>query len=913
MDPINYSLSSSEYKKRKEEYGENKISLESDVTPLKIFLRQFKNLMVYILLAAIVLSLILDQAYHAVIIGIIIVFIVLMGFFQEYKASKEMEALKNLLVPDSVVIRDKKKKVVPSTDIVPGDIVFLNNGDKVPADGVILDSSNFSVDESIITGESEPQTKSSFELDDVHHDFDFEDYDDEEKVFMSTYVNSGNAYVKILETGDNTEFGKIAGMVQGEDDSLEDVVDKPLKYLTSFALILVFITATILFIREGDITDFQSIASILVMALAMLVAGIPEGLPLVVTLSLANGLKKMSKKNVIVNKMDSLEDLGKVSFICSDKTGTITKNQMTVKKFFFNGNMYEVEGTGYNNKGNIHFGVKNVDTEEIELFIDSLLLCNDSSLTDRSDEDDTPNDCLTYGIIGSSTEGSLLVLGEKASKNKDQLEKNHKRHEEVPFSSDRKMMSTLNEYSLNNKLKTISQDLGLKDKNDDLNNEKTVFVKGAIDVILPYCKRVVRHNSITLLDKKYKNRLKNDAHSLSENGYRVLAVAIREGDNEKDLEELEKDNLIFLGYVAIIDPAREDVNESIKVANEAGIDVMMITGDHKKTATSIADSVGLIDKSKSNYKVMTGDELDKTSDEELSKIIEDVRVFARMKPEQKLRVVDALKDNDHVVAMTGDGVNDAPALKKSDIGISLGSGTEVAREASEIVLKDDKFSTIVTGIKEGRHIFENLQKFSSFLFSCNIAELIAIFVSILLKLPIAFTALQILLINLIIDDMPAIAIALNPSSHDIMEWKPKDRGAPLFDKQLTALTIFTGLLRTSVVLGFFYWALEFTDLPIFGARGVIFTAMTFLGIMFAFSFRSFRKVLNVDISRNKFMLYASLGSLLVWFFVTYSPFNHIFELARIPFQIILLILPISLVSVFVLDLVKYKIMKGFYN
>ncbi|MFW6025038.1 MAG: cation-translocating P-type ATPase [Candidatus Woesearchaeota archaeon] len=911
MDVLNYSLTEGEYEKRKERYGENKINFENKATPFKIFLRQFNNLMVYILLISIILSLILNHMYHAIIIGIIIFLIVVLGFFQEYKASKEMDALKNLLVPDSVVVRAKKKKVVPSLDVVPGDLVYLTTGDKVPADGVILESNNFSVDESIITGESEPQLKKAIEAN-GKSEFGMNNYDGNEKVFMSTYVNTGNAYVKILKTGGKTEFGKIAGMVQGDEDSLDDLVDKPLKYLTSFAISLVFVSSLILFFREGDINNVESILQILVMALAMLVAGIPEGLPLVVTLSLAKGVKKMSEKNVIVNKMSSLESLGKVSFICSDKTGTITKNQMTVKKFFYNDKSYDVEGIGYNNKGEILQGVKKVDQNDIDLFLDSLILCNDSSLSDISDKEETPNDRLTYKIVGSSTEGSLLVLGEKASKNKDELQKKHPRHEEVPFSSDRKMMSTLNEYSLNNKLTSISYDLGLKDKDNDLKNEKTLFVKGAVDVILPHCKRVVKHDKITMFDKRYKNKIINNVEKLSENGYRVLGIAIREGDSERDIEHLEKDNLIFLGYVAIIDPARDDVNESIKVANDAGIDVMMITGDHKKTAVSIANSVGLIDKSKGNYRVMTGDELDETSDDDLSKIIEDVRVFARMKPEQKLRVIDALKVNNHVVAMTGDGVNDAPALKKSDIGISLGSGTEVARESSDIVLKDDKFSTIVTGIKEGRHIFENLQKFSSFLFSCNLTELLAIFVTILFNLPIAFTALQVLLINLIIDDMPAIALALNPESDDIMEWKPKDRDEPLFDKKLTKLTIFTSILMTSLILSLFIWSINSGN-TLLESRGIIFTAMSVVGVMFAFSFRSFRKILKIGLSRNMFMVYASLISLFVWAFVTFGPINNVFELSAITLTTMGFILVASFFGVFVLDIVKYNVMKGFYD
>ncbi|MDD3264199.1 MAG: cation-transporting P-type ATPase [Candidatus Nanoarchaeia archaeon] len=920
-------LSNNEVEELYKEFGYNEIPMGKVLSGKDIFFNQFKNTMVYILGLAMILSLVLQKYSHVGIIFIIISIVITLGFVQEYKANKEMNALKKMLVPNSVVIRNGKKEIVLSKDIVPGDIVFLTSGDKVPADGVVLKQTKFEVNESAITGESEPVKKNIYEIEDEKTFIDSSLVVDKNRVFMSSYVTQGNAYVKIMHTGKNTEFGKIANLMQNQDkDVAGNLVNKVVTKFTKFALLMVFLTIVLLLIQayfshQYDLFHYlfveKEIFMILTLALALLVSGIPEGLPVVVTISLAKGMKRMSSKNAIVNKMNSLHDLGKVSFICSDKTGTITKNEMTVKHFYFNGKSYKVDGTGYNNSGSILEKSRKVTYEEIDLFIDAISLCNDAELKVSTDKMVVSDENTSYyDIMGSSTEASLLVLANKAQVRTTDLKYKFERLEEAPFSSERKMMSVLCNYPLREKLKKLfnnNEEVILVNEEYVRKEEKTIFLKGGIDVILKYCNRFYIDNEIKELSDIYREHIKERVELLTDKRYRVLGIAMREDNSKRDLEDLEKENLIFLGYVAIIDPPRQEVKKSIKVAHDAGIKVMMITGDNVNTARAIAKEVGILSDD-NKYRVIEGDQLLEMSDEELYDIVEDIRVCARAKPEHKLRIVNALQKRSHVVAMTGDGVNDSPALKKADIGVAIGSGTEVAKEASDIILKDDDFSTIVLAIEEGRHIFENLQKFSSYQLSCNLSQLIVIFLSIVFQLPVLLTAIQILFMNLVTDDMPAISLALNSQSRDIMTWKPKKREDGLFSKELGAVFVVSGLLMTVFTFLVFYsiYNTGLGNLTI--ARTLALITMIFMQVLFAFSFRSFRKpFFKMKLTTNKWLLRLGSLSLLLTGLVVFTPINSLFEVMKVPIDSLLIPLVYAIIGLILLDIAKIYFMRDFYK
>ena len=919
-------LSDNEVQGLYKEFGYNEISIGKTLTAKDILIAQFKNTMVYILLLAMLLSLFLQKYSHVLIIFIILTIVILLGFAQEYKANKEMNALKKMLVPNSVVIRNGKKEVLLSKNIVPGDIVFLMAGDKVPADGVVLKQVKFEVNESAITGESEPVKKEKFEIESEKSLIDSSDITDKNRVFMSSYVTQGNSYVKILHTGKNTEFGKIANLMQDQGKGVaSNVLDKVVTRFTKFAILMVVLTIILLlvqtyFTHSTDLFHFlfveKEIFMILTLSLALLVSGIPEGLPVVVTISLAQGMKKLSSKNAIVNKMNSLQHLGKVSFICSDKTGTITKNEMTVKHFYFNGNSYKVDGTGYNNAGSILNKSKKVNYDDINLFLDAISLCNNAELKSSTEKAVTDDNTYYYDIMGSSTEASLLVLSNKAGVKTTDLQYKFTRLEEAPFSSERKMMSVLCQYPYQDKINNKyieKEEFDINTAEFVKKDEKAMFLKGGIDVILKYCNKIYIDNEVKNLNSIYLEHIKERVQLLADKRYRVLGVAIRKYEIDKDIEDLEKDNLIFLGYVAIIDPPRDEVKKSIALAHAAGIEVMMITGDNVNTAKAIAKEVGILN-NENDYQIIEGDQLLELSDEELYDIVENIRVCARAKPEHKLKIVNALQHRSHVVAMTGDGVNDSPALKKADIGVAIGSGTEVAKEASDIILKDDNFSRIVLAVEEGRHIFENLQKFSSYQLSCNLSQLMVIFLSILFQFPPLLTAIQILFMNLVTDDMPAISLALNSQSKDIMNWKPKKRDEPLFTKELGSLFLISGLLMTVFTFIVFYSTYNSQADNLVFARTLALITMIFMQVLFAFSFRSFRKpFFKMRLYSNKWLFRLGALSLIFTAIIVFTPLNQFFEVKSIALNNLVIPLIYSFIGLILLDFAKIFLMRNYYK
>ncbi len=920
-------LTLSDVNELRKKFGYNEIPSGNETTALTILLRQFKNVMVYILLVVIALSIFLGKTLHAIVVVIILAIVVLLGFINEYRANKEMKALRKLIVPKCVVIREGKKEVISSKELVPGDIVYLSTGDIVPADGIVIDAKDLKVTEATITGESEPVLKKPFPIEHLNEDainspelfLEYIDQTSEEnKVYMSTFVVEGHGYVKVIYTGKNTEFGKIAHLMKQQKKEQINIVEKPLEGFTLFAIFMVVLTFFLFFFRSApaleSVKEFFATGLFfegLTIALAMLVSGIPEGLPVVVTVALALGVKEMSKKNALVNRMDSLEALGKVSFICTDKTGTLTKNELTVQKFFFNNKMYNVSGIGYNTLGEVTRGNHKVNADELRLFVDALVLCNNSELKDITEKTSYNSKNLFFEVIGSTTEGSLLVLGEKLNVNKVDLDLKYPKIEEIPFSSERKYMASLHNYPFSLILHgKVVDSLHSNIKQNHL--EKTLFVKGAPEIILKKCTKRIHDNHIVPLTKSYKETIEQMIHKLSSSGYRVLAVAAKKLDKDEPFDENVANDLIFLGFVALKDAPREDVKESIEIARKAGIKVMMITGDHKKTAEAIAKDVGLIKDTDSDYLVLTGPELDSLTDEQLEFVVENIKICARARPEHKLRIIQALKKKDHIIAMTGDGVNDAPALKKADVGIAIGSGTEVAKDASDIILKDDSFSTIVHAIKEGRKIFENLQKFTSYQFACNIAELMIIFLSVLFSLPTALTSLQILFMNLVTDDFPAIALASNRASKDIMSWKPKkDEG--LFNKRLKALTILAGLIMTVLVFGLYFYTFVLNNQDLLFSRGTALFLLILLELLFAISFRSFRKFfLKINLKENRFLMVTIIISLVLTILLYVTPLSRLFEITLFGLREFLIILVMSAIGVLALDISKLKIMKHYY-
>ncbi|MEM3405780.1 MAG: cation-transporting P-type ATPase [Candidatus Pacearchaeota archaeon] len=834
-------LSEEQAKKNLEIYGFNEIKETFIVSPIRIFLRQLiNNYIIYLLLVAAILSFIVNKNITAYTIIFIIFLITLTGFFQEFKAEKAIKSLKSILMPVSIVVRDGKEKEIPSREIVPQDILILRSGEKVPADCIILEEKNLYVDESILTGESKEIKKFPIKSE--------KKYSEKECLFAGSLILSGKCIAKVIHTGMNTRFGKIANMISKAEKELplQKKINKIAKYMVYVAIIFSVLTGILMIATQQKTQTLFIDALILIIALA--VSAFPEGFPVVLTTALATGVYRMSKKNAIVNRMSIIETLGETTVICSDKTGTITTGEMTVSKIFCNNEIIEVSGIGYEGKGDFFINGKKIDplnNNVLSLLIKSSVLCNDSFIT-RTGED------YVYNINGSATEGALLIMAAKASIHKEDL--NAKRIEEIPFDSKKKMMSVL----------------------CNLENKSYVFSKGALEIILSKCNRILRDNGIFSLTNIEKKNILKMNKKFTSSSLRTLAIAYKE-INSFDKDKFEGD-LVFLGFVGIEDPPREEVKEAIKSCYRAGIEVKMITGDDKETAIATAKKINLRE-----GRVITGQELEEITDEELERIIKEIVIFARVNPEHKLRIVKALKANKEIVTMTGDGVNDAPALKEAHIGVAMGKkGTDVSREVSDLVLKDDNFATIVEAIKEGRTIFKNIRKFVSYQLSCNLAELMILFIGVLLapilgwQIPLLL-AIQILFMNLVTDDLPAITLALTPYSSDIMEEKPR-KNRDILNKDLIKWFCSAGILIAFFTLISFYISFNILKQDVVFARTTALTTLILLEIFNAYNFMSFRKKVSFkSFKANIYLFYASIISLLATLVIIYTPLNKVFE------------------------------------
>lgn len=708
-------LSNDEVQNRITKYGKNELQKEKKNGQIKLFFSQFTDILIIILLVAAIAAYIVGDPIDAAVITIVVVLNAIIGFIQEYRAEKAMDVLKGMVNTDAVVKRTGEIIKIPASDLTIGDIVIVEEGDKIPADLVLIETSQIRIDESALTGESRPVTKLAI-------DSGSEGSEDFYQVAMDSTVSSGRGIGIVSAISMDTAIGKIATMIQVADTKtpLQFKINKLGKTLSIIAgIVCTVVFALQLFKGTPLVETFMT-------AVSLAVAAIPEGLPAILTLTLALGMQKMAKSNAIARKLLAVETLGSCSVICTDKTGTLTKNKMTVTDSFIVGN---ANFKSYEN----------------------CVLCNNSSEKEGQ-------------IIGDPTDGALLLYGQKNGNSQIELEKEYPRFLEIPLDSVRKRMSTIH--------------------NSTATSETYLFMKGAPELVLERCSYVEKDGEIILMDESTRAEIVVKMQSMMDNALRVIALSYKkiEEDTELnflsdsdlnnksmgELENLEKD-LIFTGLTGLMDPPRQEANDAVATCKKAGIKVVMITGDHKETASAIAKKIGIL----TNGKVLNGKELDALSEDEFSDIVSDVQVYARVSPEQKMRIVNALQESGAIVSMTGDGVNDAPALKKASIGVAMGSGIDVAKEASDIVLQDDNFTTIVDAVKEGRTIFDNIKRFVKFQVSTNIGAIITIVSASLMSLPLPFNSVQLLWINIIMDGPPAQSLGVEGSEEGIMQRKPE--------------------------------------------------------------------------------------------------------------------------------------------
>jgi len=864
-------LSKKEAKKRLIRYGYNEIKEITKVSLLKILFRQIKNnFVIYLLFVIMLISFFVEKLTTAYTILAVIVIVVITGFIQEFKAEKAISKLKEMIVPISIVIRESKEIEIPSKEIVPGDLIVLRSGEKIPADCIILESKDLLVNESILSGESNEIRKSEIKNE--------KNYKKENMLFAGTYIINGKCIAKVIHTGMNTEFGKIAEMIHSaeKDFPLQKKVNDLAKYMVIIAITISVLTGIVMLTRLENFS-YEKIAEILIVILALCVSAFPEGFPVVLTSSLAYGVYRMAKKNAIVKRMSVIETLGETTVICSDKTGTITKGEMTIKKIFCDNKIFDVTGSGYEAVGEFFLNNKKINIEKnnsLRLLLKTGVICNDSRIerkgTDR-----------IYELIGTPTEGSLLIASAKAGIFKEDL--NFIRKEEIPFNSEKRIMSVAVEE----------------------NGQTFIYSKGALEPLLNICKFIQRENGIFVLTEKEKKKIEKINKGLTSKSYRTLALAYKKTKsfNKKNLEK----DLVFLGLVGIEDPPREEVKEAVKLCDSAGIKIKIISGDDVETVKTIAKEIGI-----KKINSIRGEEIEKLSDEELEKIVQNINIFARVKPEHKLRIIKALKKNKEIVTMIGDGINDTPALKEAHIGITPGiGGTDVAKEVADITLKDGNFVTAVIAIKEGRTIFNNIQKFSTYQLSCNFAELTIVFLGVLFGLPLPLLALQILFMNIVTDNLPAITLGFNPSSDDIMEIKPRKK-SNIINRRLFMLIVIAGTIMGLLTLGVFYLTLNLLKQDIKTARTTTLLTLILFEIFNAFNFRSFRKlVLNRSPLTNIYLFLASTISIISTIVIIYSPLNKIFETSQISLSNFVISIATAFIIIIVFDVLKLK--KGDLN
>ncbi|MGV8086115.1 MAG: cation-translocating P-type ATPase [Candidatus Woesearchaeota archaeon] len=861
-----------------DKFGYNELKQSNNSGPLKILLRQIKsNSVIYLLLAALIISFSIGKTATAYTILGVIIIVISVSFIQEYKAEKSIDALKKMITQRSIVIRDGKEIEIDTREIVPGDVVVLRIGEKIPADCIILEEKELRVDESTLTGESKDIKKQSAKNVTPSPT-------PETTIYMGTFIITGKCIAKVIHTGMNTKFGSIAGLISSTEKELplQKKVNNIIHQLVILAISAAIITGIIMLLRAMPLSYSQGI-DILIVVLALAIAAFPEGFPVVLIATLATGVHRIAKKNAIINRMSIIETLGETTVICSDKTGTITTGQMTVKKLYINDKIIDITGVGYHGNGEFYYKHKKIDIRkdyDIQKILHTSIFCNDTTI-ERTGESEE------YLVKGSSTEGALIILASKAKLYREDLK--YSILEEIPFSSERKIMSVVIEE----------------------NNAKSVHVKGAPEIVLNKCTHILKNGKIRPLNILERKKILDTIHEFSTNSFRSIALAYKDV-KKYSIKDIET-KLVFLGVAGLEDPPRPEVREAIALCNEAGIKVKMITGDNPETARAIALEIGL------EGEILTGVQIDELSNDELSKIVNDIAIFARVRPEHKLRIVHALKANGEIVTMTGDGVNDAPALKEAHIGVAMGkNGTDVSREASDLILKDDHFATIVDAIKEGRTMFKNIQKFTAYQISINITQVLLIMISILIGLPIPLIAIQILFMNIISDEITAISLSFNPYAKDIMSVPPRKK-SEILTREIIVFLIVAGILMSLGAIGLFYFMINVMNAELAVARTTVFLIMSLFAVANAFNFRSFRKAtLTRSPFVNNYLFYASLISIFSAILITYTPINKIFELVPIGLTEWILAIIITILFIVIMDTLKitnnkYKILEGIFS
>ncbi|KEJ00909.1 ATPase [Clostridium botulinum A2B7 92] len=814
-------LNSKETKKQREIYGYNELVEKKKDTILKVFLEQFKDFLVIILIIAGIISMVTGNIESTIVIFAVITLNAILGTVQHVKAENSLNSLKKLSSPHAKVIRDGKKMELLSREIVPGDILILEAGDYVPADGRIIENYSIQVNESSLTGESESVLKTS----DTISENDIALGDQKNMVFSGSFVTYGRATVVVTSIGMNTEIGKIASLIENTQEKKTPLQVSLDDFGKKLAMIILVISALIFLL---DIHRGSSVLNSLMFAVALAVAAIPEALSSIVTIVLAIGTQKMASENAIIKKLKAVEGLGCVSVICSDKTGTLTQNKMKTEKIYTDNKIFE------SNEFDLKNSVQN-------LLIESSILCNDSTVQQNKK-------------IGDPTEIAFVELGKNYSLDELDLRKTYPRLSEIPFDSNRKLMSTSHK----------------------IDGQYLMITKGAVDVLLKRIKYIRTSEGIKDFTDEDKKKVENINYEFSQKGLRVLAFAYKEIKEDFELSTEDEDSYIFLGLISMIDPPREESYAAVKQCIQAGIKPVMITGDHKITASSIASQIGIL---RNNDEAIEGVELDKISDEELKDRVENISVYARVSPEHKIRIVKAWQEKGKIVAMTGDGVNDAPALKQADIGIAMGiTGTEVSKDAASMILTDDNFATIVKSISNGRSIYSNIKNAIRFLLSGNTAGILSVLYASLFALPVPFAPVHLLFINLLTDSLPAIAIGVEQTKNDLINEKPRNIDEPILSKDFLKGILSEGILITIFTMIAFHIGLKGYGENL--AATMAFATLCLSRLFHGFNCRSNSSIFKIGLFSNKYTWIAfSTGFFLLNLVLAFDPLKELFEVS----------------------------------
>jgi len=858
-------LSSGEAENKLEKYGKNELKEEEKTSVVKLFLSQFKSFLIFILMAAALVSAFLGELIDAFVILFTIFLAGVLGFVQEYRAEESIKLLKSLTSPEALVVRNGKEVKVPSSVLVPGDILILQAGDLIPADARLLESLSLKIDESSLTGESVPVEKSI-----KIFPPETPERDRKNMAYTGTAVAYGRGKAVITATGMNTAFGRLARLlekIERERTPLQEKLDQFGRWLGIATLVVVAFVA-VLGIFKG-----LPVFEMFIWGVALAVAAIPEALPAVVTVGLALGARRMVKRHALVRKLPSVEILGSTNTICTDKTGTLTQNKMTVEKVYVNGAISNVTGRGYEPVGDFLSGDKNV-SEDVHLhkLLIAGALCNDARLIQEEE---------TWNITGDPTEGALVVAAAKAGIWKTALEEKHGRAGEVPFSSERKMMTTLNNFE----------------------GRLHAYSKGAPEVILTHCTKVFLKGNEEELTPELRQEILNTVHEMANETLRVMGFAYRWA-TESVLPEDAEQKMVFVGLMGMRDPPREEVKIAIDTCSTAGIRTIMITGDHKMTALAIARELGIF---REGDLVLSGIELDAMGNREFEEIVEKVSVYARVYPEQKLKVVEALKKKGYVVAMTGDGVNDAPALKAADMGIAMGiTGTDVSKEASSMILTDDNFASIVAAVEEGRNILKNIMNFIAYGLTCHIGLVLIVLVGVLTWQILPVIAVQILWINLITDGLPPMALSVEAPDRGLMKQKPRKSKEGLVSRRMIISSLGLGFLIALQSLGVLQWALN-EGVPLPKIQTMIFTLVVISMMFNAFNWRSDRySVFTLGVFTNRPLIYAVLSTLLLQLAAVYIPLlQTAFRTVPLSLSDWVIIIPLASTTLIAMELTKY--------